>query len=82
MLNYALLLYIIYLMVDASVYDFPEWENDQNQQKLEEGLRILARLIARDILAKRSSNQGTDSPLEMHMESTEGNSDEDISGTL
>jgi hypothetical protein len=45
------------MMVNPNIND-PNLDDGHRQQLLEEGLRILARLIARDILKKHSSSLG------------------------
>jgi hypothetical protein len=49
--------------------NLPEWNADLNQHQLEEGLRILARLIAKDIFEKSTFNRSTASPPEMPLDS-------------
>jgi hypothetical protein len=51
--------------------NLPEWNADLNQHQLAEGLRILARLIAKDIFEKSIFNRSTASPPDMPHDSKE-----------
>jgi hypothetical protein len=68
-------------MSQSEPISYPERDRDLRQSQMVEGLRILARLIARDWLKKNTSSQNVDKPGKMPDKSVKGENDEDLFGT-